>query len=237
MGKPSVFANIECVTLDLDDTLWPVTPTLKKAEQLLYDWIDEHYPKITNEYTLKELTAKRSLLASEKPDLMHNVTKLRHYSLYGLAEEFAYDAGKFADNAMSLFRYYRNLVEPFQDSEDVLKSLKQNYTLGAITNGNAQLHNIPIGQHFDFIVTAEEVGVRKPDAQMFLHASKCAQTEIENIVHVGDCPQSDVLGALNAGCKAIWFNNKRQVWPGGQTPDYVVNILSELPDVLMTNKK
>ena len=31
--------DIEAITLDLDDTLWPVAPTIAGAEQDLFDWL------------------------------------------------------------------------------------------------------------------------------------------------------------------------------------------------------
>ena len=37
--------DIEAITLDLDDTLWPVAPTIAGAEQDLFDWLCAHAPK------------------------------------------------------------------------------------------------------------------------------------------------------------------------------------------------
>jgi putative hydrolase of the HAD superfamily len=37
--------GIEAITLDLDDTLWPVAPTIAGAEQDLFDWLCAHAPK------------------------------------------------------------------------------------------------------------------------------------------------------------------------------------------------
>lgn len=226
------FENIECVTLDLDDTLWPVEPTLVKAEQAVYTWIGEHYPVISQRYTLDEISAKRITLSQQRKDIAYNVTELRRVALCELANEFNC-AEDFVESALSLFRHHRNQVEPYKQSETVLKTLKQHFLLGAITNGNAQLDKISLGQYFDFVVTAEDVGVGKPHHQMFQQASIHAQTQLEKIVHVGDSPQTDVLGALKAGCKAIWLNYKRQAWPGGQTPDHVMHCISELPEILL----
>ena len=231
MNRPSSFKDILCVTFDLDDTLWPVAPTIHRAERVLYEWITQRYPQISQNYSADEIALKRDQIGQRRKDIAHNVTKLRHASLLELAEEFNYSES-FADEAMSLFREYRNKVDPYEHSESVLSDLKQHYILGAITNGNAQLENISLGQYFDFVVTAEDVGVTKPHPDMFISASNKANVALEKIVHIGDSPQIDVLGAMHAGCKAIWFNDKRQAWPGGQTPDQVVHCLSELPQIL-----
>jgi FMN phosphatase YigB (HAD superfamily) len=34
--------NIRAITLDLDDTLWPIGPTLVAAEQRAQDWLTQH---------------------------------------------------------------------------------------------------------------------------------------------------------------------------------------------------
>ena len=226
--------EIECVTLDLDDTLWPVEPTIARAEQKLYQWIEENYPLVSNAYTQQDIAAKRMALQNSRADIAHNVTELRYCSLLEMAGEFDYDK-ILVQQAMKLFRYHRNQVELFEFSESILSNLQQHFVVGAITNGNAQLDKISIGKYFDFVVTAEEVGVSKPHPGMFEHASNLAGVELAKIMHVGDSVQTDVLGAMNAGCKAVWYNRKRQPWPGGQNPHHVVHCLTELPAILNIN--
>ncbi len=234
MVTHSQFNQIECVTFDLDDTLWPVAPTIIRAELKLYQWIEQNYPQVSNAYTQQDITAKRMVLQNSRIDIAHNVTELRYCSLQKIADEFGYNK-TFAQEALKLFRHYRNQVELFEFSETILSVLKKHYVVGAITNGNAQLDQIPIGQYFDFVVTAEQVGVSKPHLDMFQHASSLANVELTKIMHVGDSAQTDVIGAMKAGCKAVWFNNKRQPWPGGQNPDYVIHCLTELPIILNIN--
>lgn len=226
-----MFDHIKCVTFDLDDTLWPVEPTITKAEQAVYDWMRKHYPMVTEKYSPIQIAEKRSVLIQTRVDIAHNVTELRYCALYELANEFGFDR-EFCDAAIAVFRKHRNDVQPYPHSEDLLSYLQKRYIVGAITNGNAQLDKIALGKFFDFVVTAEEVGASKPNAEIFIFASKLANVDLQEIIHIGDSPQADVIGALSAGCKAIWFNPNRMPWPGGQTPDKVVHCLSELPQLL-----
>ncbi len=234
MNTSNQFGNIKCITLDLDDTLWPVGPTIIKAESELYMWMQKNYPQVSNTYTHQQLTEKRMVLQASRKDISHDVTEVRYCSLLELGKEFGYDE-KFAKQAMALFRHYRNQVEPYESCEPILSTLKQHFIIGAITNGNVQLDQIPIGKYFDFVVTAEEIGVCKPHSKMFESASQCADVPLTDILHIGDSAQTDVIGAINAGCKAIWFNNKRVPWPGGQNPHHVVHCLTELPAILNIN--
>ena len=162
------------------------------------------------------------------------MTALRFQSLLQLAQEFNY-AATLAEDGMREFRLHRNCVEPYAESETALSALADCFTLGAITNGNAQLEYIEIGRYFDFIVTAEEVGACKPDPRGFEYAATLAGVPASKIVHVGDCANSDVLGALGAGCKSIWLNAQRKAWPGGQNPHAVIHSIGELPRLFTNN--
>ena len=37
--------RIQAISLDLDDTLWPVWPTIERAERALHDWLQRHAPR------------------------------------------------------------------------------------------------------------------------------------------------------------------------------------------------
>ena len=85
-----MFNNIRCITFDLDDTLWPVKPVILKAEQALYQWLCEHYPRVTDTYTVQQLTQQRVTLTMRYPDISHDVSLLRWQFLAELAEQFDY---------------------------------------------------------------------------------------------------------------------------------------------------
>ena len=152
--------------------------------------------------------------------------------LQELAVEFGY-AKTLADQGLALFRQYRNKVDPYPASEPTLSLLTKHFKVGAITNGNAQLNKTSLGCYFDFVVTAADAGASKPDPRLFTRAAEIANVTMSQIVHVGDCAKSDVVGANNAGCLSIWLNMNRQAWPGGQSPHAVIHCLSELPDLLI----
>ena len=52
----------------------------------------------------------------------------------------------------------------------------------------------------------EDVGVKKPDKIIFNHALKKSNSLIENSVMIGDNYNADIMGAINIGMKAIFFN-------------------------------
>jgi FMN phosphatase YigB (HAD superfamily) len=37
-------SRVKAISLDLDDTLWPIWPTIERAEKVLHDWLNDHAP-------------------------------------------------------------------------------------------------------------------------------------------------------------------------------------------------
>ncbi len=82
-----------------------------------------------------------------------------------------------------------------------------------ISNSNGSVRGIldalGLSRHLDFVVDSSEVGVEKPDAQIFRLALARAGLDPEEAVYVGDLYSVDVLGARGAGLAAVLLD------PGG----------------------
>jgi putative hydrolase of the HAD superfamily len=99
----------------------------------------------------------------------------------------------------------------FPNAHETLEYLQSKYQLHLISNGFKESQDIKIsgsglGKYFTHIVISELVGVNKPDAAIFEHAVTLAGTTKEQSVMIGDSLEADVLGALNYGMDAIYFN-------------------------------
>ena len=222
---------IRCITFDLDDTLWACAPVIERAERASFDWLAEHYPRIAERYGLETLLKRRQGFFLQHPDLHHDITRLRKRWLASLSEEFGYGLD-LVEPAFEVFWRERNRVELFDDVRDTLDAVQGSYRLGAITNGNADVHFIGIGYYFDFVITAAEAGAGKPDKSIFEAALKAAGTEAGEVVHVGDDPIRDIGGAQAVGMKTIWVNVDDEDWGKGRSPDGEIRILTELTPLL-----
>src|SRR6478672_10133107 len=90
-------ARIRAVTLDLDDTLWPIWPTIERAEAVLLQWMAEHAPATAQLFKNTEaLRAIRNQMVNLRPDLAHDLSALRRESIR-LALTQAGDDGALAD--------------------------------------------------------------------------------------------------------------------------------------------
>ncbi len=224
-------ASVDCVTLDLDDTLWDCLPVLERAERAFHAFIDEHLPRVSERHDEASLAAHRQQHYRRHPEHAHDLTASRKHWLASVAAEFGYGA-ELVEPAFAAFLTARNQVELYESAEPCLRMLSSRFTLGAITNGNADLAAIGIDHYFDFVVTPAEAGAAKPSPRMFLAALTAAGAEPTCAVHVGDDPERDILGAAAVGMRTVWINASLAPWPGGRLPDAVVRHIGELEQVL-----
>ena len=224
-------ASVDCITLDLDDTLWDILPVLERAETEFHAFIDEHLPRITARHDAQSLALHRQQHYRRHPEYAYDVTYMRKHWLAEIATEFEYGTG-LVEPAFQAFLTARNRVDLYEWAEPSLRALSSRFTLGAITNGNADLDCIGIGHYFDFVVTPAEAGAAKPSPEIFHAALSAAGTQAALAVHVGDDPERDVLGAAAVGMRTVWVNATLAPWPGGRLPDAVVRHVGELDEVL-----
>jgi FMN hydrolase / 5-amino-6-(5-phospho-D-ribitylamino)uracil phosphatase len=205
------------LSFDLDDTLWPVEPLMLAAEGEMQAWIKERHPEIMQGHDRESLRLLRTALAERFPERAHDMTFLRRRML---VELFA-AAGKretHADEAFEVFFAARNRVTLYAEVEAQLRRLSARYRLFALSNGNADLARCGISQWFAGHVTAISAGAPKPDIRIFSRLIAETGVEAHQILHVGDDPQLDVVGAVQAGLQAAWLNRNSKQWPAHLPP-------------------
>jgi putative hydrolase of the HAD superfamily len=206
-------ASVEAITLDLDDTLWPIDRVIDRAEEVLHAWLEIHAPGVAQSLPPPSFAAYRRLLALEVPAIAHDYTALRLEALRRALREHGGDP-ILAEPAMEVFLSARNEVEFFPDALEALDRLCRRYRVVSLSNGNADLERIGIRRYFAGIMNARIAGCPKPDARIF-HAA-CARIDVppDAVLHVGDDPDLDVRGALGAGVRSAWMNRQGNPWPG-----------------------
>ena len=226
--------TLRALSLDLDDTLWPIWPAIARAEQALHAWLAEHAPRCAERYPPSAMRTLRERVASEHPHLAHDYSAQRRISLQAALLDSG-ECASLGDAAFEIFYAGRNQVELFPEVAAALPRLAARFPLAALTNGNADLVRIGLDTHFAFTLGAREHGAPKPDASIF-HAA-CARLGCapHEVLHVGDDPDLDVLGAQRAGLRCAWINRDDAPWPHPGAPDVVVRDLGALADWLDLN--
>jgi FMN hydrolase / 5-amino-6-(5-phospho-D-ribitylamino)uracil phosphatase len=217
------------ISLDLDDTLWPVAPVIAAAEAELHEWLKNRYPRALRGHTIESMRAHRARIAAQYPEQSHDLTFLRRHSL-GLQFAAAGYPESLGDEALEIFLVARNRVELYEDVRPALARLRERYRLFAVSNGNADLGRCGLHDLFEGHVSAITAGAAKPDARIFTALRDMAGVAQEEILHVGDDPIADVVGARQAGMQTAWLNRDARVWPVALAPP--ARTISTLAEIL-----
>lgn len=126
-----------------------------------------------------------------------------------------------------------------EDAHRVLRALRDaGVILGLVTNGYATTQRRKVAYHeleekVDFVLISEEVGAHKPDPGIFAEALRLAGTAPSETLFVGDMPDNDIKGALEAGMDAAlydiggkWGALRENVT--APTPTHTIKSLSEV---------
>lgn len=225
------FMKVRAICFDLDNTLWDVWPVIRRAEQAMYDFLTQRYPRVVAAMTVEMMRVAREETAAAYPQMRHDFTFLRKQTLRDHAREFGY-AEQMAEEAFDAFIQARNQVELYEDVLPGLEQLRTSHRLFTASNGNADLEQIGIAHYFERSIAARQIGALKPDPAMFREVVAGTDLALHEVVYVGDDPQLDVEGARRAGMHAIWVDRDGAAWPEAlEPPRYRVRSLLELPQL------
>lgn len=209
---PLDLSRIRVVSLDLDDTLWPVWPTIARAETALQDWLRLHAPATHALCAQPEARlALRAQAARSLPGSVHDMSALRQEAIR-LALLQAGDDAHLASAAFEVFLAERQRVDLFEDALPALEFLSRRYPLVALSNGNADVSRIGLQHFFAASVSARDVGCAKPDARIFQRAADRVGVPTSQVLHIGDDAHHDGVGALAAGMQMAWLNRSAKPW-------------------------
>lgn len=231
MKSPGLdLTRVRAITLDLDDTLWPVWPAIERAEGAMRAWLSHRAPVTARAsgdgHTQRRL---RDAVVAEQPAIAHHLGDLRREALRRLLLESGEDPA-LAAAAYAVFYDARQQVDLYPDALALLEMLSTRFPVVALSNGNADVHRVGIGQYFHGAINPASAGVSKPDPRIFHAAAAVAGVAAAEVLHIGDDAQLDSAGALAAGMQAIWVNRTDARWPSEmpQSPHAEVASLTAL---------
>ncbi|TSE29075.1 5-amino-6-(5-phospho-D-ribitylamino)uracil phosphatase YigB [Tepidimonas thermarum] len=205
-------AGVGALTLDLDDTLWPMRPTIERAEATLQSWLVQHAPNTAARLCDRDWArAVRAGVQRDHPDRHHDLSFLRREAIR-VALQACGDDPALADPAFEVFYAERQRVELYPDVLPALERLASRWRLVAVTNGNADVERVGLGRWFVAQVSAREAGVAKPHPRIYHQAAHAAGVAPQDVLHVGDDPLLDVVAARRAGLQTAWVNRHGLDW-------------------------
>lgn len=215
---PNNYSPVRWIFFDLDDTLWyftansanslhklyEISPILRKLFKTVDEFIEiyHHHNALMWDYYSKGKVTTSEL----KLERWRRTLATRQFEvLTAVCEE--------------LERNYLSILakgnEMFPGVKEMLESLSRNFILAILSNGFTKtqyekLSNSGLDRYITRTIVSEEIGVNKPNKALFDYAIRETGAQ-QPALMVGDHPETDVVGALKAGWKAIWFDlNNRQ---------------------------
>ena len=124
----------------------------------------------------------------------------------------------------------------FPHTREILDYLRdKNYVLHLITNGFektqwSKLNNSGLAGYFTHVITSEMSNSLKPKKEIFEYAVKKAEASLSECIMIGDNPEADIQGAINAGMDNIFVNHIHASIT--LIPTYTIYHLKELEYIL-----
>ncbi len=119
----------------------------------------------------------------------------------------------------------------YADTNEVLARLRPLTKLGVVTNGVSGLQRRKyvgsgLAHWFDAVVISGELGIGKPERGIFDFIAQQLGVKVGDCLMVGDNPERDIQGGINAGMKTCWVD--RGLRKPGVTADVTVKSFTEL---------
>ena len=204
------------LVFDVDDTLYEQIVPFENAYNSLFD-MDIDMEKF---YLLSRYYSDVKFEASRNGEMT-----MDEYHIYRI-QEAAKDLGVFLtdEQALNMQKEYKMNQQKLQMSNVTINILKlarkNNVKLGIITNGPSahqwsKIKALGVERWIDKenIIVSGDYSINKPDVRIFEIMQEKLQLPIDSLYYIGDLLENDIVGANNAGWKAIWINRYKKKLP------------------------
>ena len=153
------------------------------------------------------------------------------------------ELGVEADKSLCARTYEHNLSQGhyfLPGAEEAVDRLSRKYRLFLASNGTASVQkgrmtSANLYRFFEKVFVSQEIGHNKPSLEYFEAAfSQIPGFDKSKCLMVGDSLTSDIRGGANAGIKTCWVNPEGLPCRADIRPDYEIQYLHQLEDLLET---
>lgn len=233
--QSSELKEIEVIFFDVDDILFDQQEAHRKAlyrikdSYDLFEGIDKN--KILQAFEEADEQAMNEFIDGVPIEELRWNRSKRFLKKLGVDEDFIETFHE------EFYRIYPALPIEMKGAEEVVKSLASGYRLGILSNGTEEiqmkkLQALGLTEYFDEFIFSGNVGFRKPDKKIFLHALEKVKTKSDRFLYIGNSFRSDIKGADEVGMKTCWLNRDGADKADGTKPTLEIRELPELLEVL-----
>ena len=223
---------IKAVVFDVDDTLYDLSTPFKEACRTVF-------PEDTGLDLEGAFLASRRYSDSVYASSLSGKISMEEMYIYRFENAFR-DYGKKIDAQTALmfqavYEQKQQEIKMTESMKNLLENLSGKMKLGIVTNGPTQhqwdkVNALGVEQWIpkEHILISGEIGIAKPDAEIFEAELGRVGLQKEDVCYVGDSFENDIAGAKGAGWKAVWYNHRGHEATGDVMPDYIVRTEKEL---------
>jgi putative hydrolase of the HAD superfamily len=199
------------VFFDLDDTLIDRAGAFASYVEDLIARHPAAFPESRRAEDVAELHALDGRGSSPRTDFCRRVTDT--FPALGLSPEELWD------DMSSLLPFF---VVPSVGTLALVEDLRRRAPVAVVSNGSGRVQRLKLERafltaHLPDVFLSAEVGAEKPDARIFRAALARVDRAPEEVLHVGDDPERDIVGAARLGMATCWVSHGRP-WPHGLPP-------------------
>ena len=225
------------VFFDLDRTLWDFDAAAEVAFERIYEQYRLKDLGIPSAHEFHEVyhplnerlweLYREEKITKDKLNRTRFVLPLEHYGIHDT---------ELADHLSEDYVYWSpRIVRLVPGTMELLNYLKPKYHLHLITNGFQEVQDTKLNlsglkPYFETLTVSEEVGVKKPNPEIFHYALRKANATPEESIVIGDEMAVDIDGARAAGIDQIFYNASSKAIEGERT--FEVRNLLEIKEIL-----
>lgn len=189
-------------------------------------WLRRHDRRIDDETILAAFAAAEDRLQRSNPEMPFTAMLPRIHT--------ALAAGWELDSDDSLALDFRDSIRDwpaFPDAIPGLRTLHERFRLVAVTNADTwalEQMSPTLGDPFDARVTADEVGVNKPDPAVWRYTLEKLGVRPEEVLHCAQSPYHDIVSAHAFGLATAWIDRRHGRVGSGATPELEMQIRPDL---------
>ncbi|WP_020531795.1 YjjG family noncanonical pyrimidine nucleotidase [Flexithrix dorotheae] len=213
------------IFFDLDHTLWDFDrASMETLKELFYHYKINEYAKVTHEDFVDCFWEINHQLWDKYNHGLIDKATIRDQRFFMVYEKFKIDQ-KYIPTEIGILYLEKCPQKPYlmPFAEEILSYLRdKKYQLHILSNGFGDVQSIKlemsnIAHFFDCVITSETTGHKKPSKEIFDYAIASVEGNGEDMIMIGDNPETDIMGAINAGWDTIFYNPQKKKSPHSST--------------------
>lgn len=223
--------------IDLDDTIYDFSSASREAFMETYELLhyDRFFDSFNHYYSIYEPYNLELWHIYGEGKITKEELNKRRYSypleVVGIKDQELADT--FCREALGRIPTKNRLID---GAIELLEYLRPKYNMYILSNGFKELQShkmrtAGIDKYFDALILSEDIGVNKPNRELYEYALEKTGSKLEESIMIGDMFETDITGAANIGMKQIYFNPKKKE-SHTFAPTYMVTELLQIKDIL-----